>query len=208
MAYNAFTLDRVRRSFSLSLNEQKDLFGSVTPVAVSPLLRATLDDNVPLAIDVDTEKVRSELILAPVLLEVRRLTGRRIGFFSGIEFNVAEEEGLNGVCDFLLSRSSLQLVLSAPAVTIVEAKNDNIKARLGQCAAEMVAARIFNERQGEGLTTIHGAITTGTAWRFLKLEGETLFIDRPEYFLEPVGKILSILLHCVGLDPATAEAAA
>lgn len=208
MSYKNFNLDRLRRAFGLSLNVEQDMFGSLREIAVNPALRLTLDENVPLARDVDTEKVRSELILAPVLLEVRRLAGRQIGFFSGIEFNVAEEKGLTGYCDFILSRSPLQLVMSAPAVTIVEAKNDNIKEGLGQCGAEMVAARIFNERDGEGLTTIHGAVTTGTNWRFLKLDGDVLYVDRPEYPLEPVGKILAILLHCVGHNPATADVAA
>jgi hypothetical protein len=208
MAYNAFDLDRVRRTFSLTLDEREDLFSSISEVAVSPSIRATLDDNVPLAIDVHTEKVRSELIVAPVLLEVWRLTGRRIGFFSGIEFNVAPEQDLNGFCDFILARSPLQLVLTAPVMIIVEAKNEDMKQGMGQCAAEMVAARLFNERSGEGPTTVYGAVTTGTNWRFLKLEGGTLFVDKAEYFLEPVGRILAILLRCVGGDPATAGAAA
>jgi hypothetical protein len=93
-------------------------------------------------------------------------------------------------------------------MTVVEAKNEDMKQGMGQCAAEMVAARLFNERRGEGPTIIHGAVTTGTAWRFLKLEGSTLFVDRPEYPLEPVGRIVAILLLCVGYDPATAGAAA
>jgi hypothetical protein len=208
MAYNAFNLDRVRRDFSLALDEREDLFGSLSEVAVSPLLRTTLDDIVPLAIDVHTEKARSELIVAPVLVEVWRLTGRRIGLFPGIEFNVAPDRGLSGYCDYILSRSPLQLVLTAPVMAIVEAKNEDIKLGMGQCAAAMVAARLFNEREGQGPTTIHGAVTTGTAWRFLKLEENTLLVDKPEYPLEPVGRILSILLRCVGYDPATAGAAA
>ncbi len=114
MSYKNFNLDRLRRAFGLSLNVEQDMFGSLREIAVNPALRLTLDENVPLARDVDTEKVRSELILAPVLLEVRRLAGRQIGFFSGIEFNVAEEKGLTGYCDFILSRSPLQLVMSAP----------------------------------------------------------------------------------------------
>jgi hypothetical protein len=208
MSYKNFNLDQVRRAFALSLNEHQDLFGRLPEIAVNPVLRTMLDENVPLAVDVHTEKVRSELIVAPILLEVRRLTGRRIGFFSGIEFEVAPEQGLSGYCDFILSRSPAQLVLTAPVVTIVEAKNDNIKVGLGQCAAVMVAARVFNEREGQGTTTIYGAVTTGTSWRFLKLEAVSLFVDRSEYTLEPVGKILSILLSCVGYDPATAGAAA
>jgi hypothetical protein len=180
----------------------------VREVAVSPTLRSTLDECVPLAIDIGNEKARSELIIAPILLEVWRLTGRRIGFFSGVEFEVARERGLTGYCDFILSRSRLQVILSAPVMTIVEAKHENIKAGLGQCAAAMVAARIFNEREGEGPTTIHGAVTSGTNWRFLKLESDHLLVDRPEFALEPVGRILAILLQCVGVDPAAAGAAA
>ena len=51
-------------------------------------------------------------------------------------------------------------------------------------------------------------MTTGTLWRFLKLDGSALIIDRTEYSVEPVGMILAILLHCIGGDPATAGAAA
>jgi hypothetical protein len=203
MSYNEFNLERLRGDFSLTMNDQKDLFGPVAAVAVSPALRSLLDETVPLAVDVHTEKARSELIVAPILLEVRRLSGRRIGLFPGIEFKVAPEKGLTGYCDYILSRSSLQLVLTAPVMAIVEAKNEDMKLGMGQCAAEMVAARLFNERKGQGPTTIHGAVTTGTNWRFLKLEEDTLFVDRSEYFLEPVGKILSILLHCAGYGLAT-----
>ena len=73
------------------------------------MLRSVLDEYVPLAIVDRTEKARSELIIAPILVEVRRLTGRRISLFSGIEFNVGAEAGLIGYCDFILSRSPLQL---------------------------------------------------------------------------------------------------
>ena len=208
MSYINFNLDRACRTFSLVLKEEDDLFGHVPEVPISAQLRSILAENVPLAIDVNTEKMRSEFILAPILAELRRLSGGRVSLFSGIEFNVSEAEGLNGVCDFILSRSPLQLILRAPVVTIVEAKKEDIKAGLGQCAAEMVAARTFNEREGEGPTTIYGAVTTGTIWRFLKLENNDLRVDRREYFLEPVGKILGILLHCVGGDPAAAGAAA
>ena len=72
----------------------------------------------------------------------------------------------------------------------------------------MVAARIFNQRAGDGPSIIHGAVTTGSIWRFLKLDGPTIFIDRPEYYLDRMERILGILMHCVGGDPATAGAAA
>ena len=80
---------------------------------------------------------------------------------------------------------------------LVEAKNDNIKAGLGQCIAEMIAARIYNEREGKGPTTIYGVVTTGSIWKFLKLDGSTVTIDQPEYYLEQLDTILAILVQIV-----------
>ncbi|MGD1704145.1 hypothetical protein [Dapis sp. BLCC M229] len=56
---------------------------------------------------------------------------------------------------------------------------DNLKSGLAQCIAEMVAAQIFNQRQGNNISKIYGAITTGTVWQFLELEGETVVLDLP-----------------------------
>ena len=39
-----------------------------------------------------------------------------------------------------------------------------------------------------------GCVTSGSIWRFLKLEGSTLFIDQPEYYLRDAPKILGILV--------------
>lgn len=208
MSYSDFTLDSVCRAFTLDLNEQEDLFAGLAGAPVSSLLRATLDEYVPLATSIHTEKARSEFIVAPVLAEVRRLMKHRVSLFSGVEFSVDPAQGLHGTCDFILAASPTQLFLRAPVLMIVEAKNDNIKSGLGQCVAEMVAARAFNEREKDGPRTIHGAVTTGSLWRFLKLEGGTAYIDRLEYFLDPVGTVLAILLRCVGGDPSAAGAAA
>ena len=208
MSYSEFTLETACQSFQLGLDLDTDLFGTVPPAPVSPLLRSIFEDYVPLATSIHTEKARSEFIVAPILAEVRRLTDKRISLFSGVTFEIDKAQGLDGVCDFILAASSNQLVLSRPVVTIVEAKNDNIKSGLGQCIAEMVAARLFNQRQQEGPAIIHGAVTTGSVWKFLKLDGATVFIDRLEYYLDQLDKVLGILLHCVGEAPATAGAAA
>ena len=57
----------------------------------------------------------------------------------------------------------------------------------------MIGARIFNEREDTNIKTIYGVVTVGSVWKFLKLEGQTVFIDRTEYYLPQVGKILGIL---------------
>lgn len=198
MSYSDFTLEGACRAFILELKEDQDLFADLPGSEVGPRLRALLDEYVPLATAIHTEKARSEFIVAPILAEVRRLMGHRISLFSGVDFTVAPDQGLNGTCDFILAASPVQLFLRAPVLTVVEAKNDNIKSGLGQCVAEMVAARIFNEREREGPSVIHGAVTTGSLWRFLKLEGGTVFVDQPEYYLDRLEKVLAILLRCVG----------
>src|SRR5947209_11638218 len=169
MAYNDFTLEALKRQFGLRTAEGSDLFGRVPPATVSDLLRETLRENVPLALDISTEKARSELIVAPVLMETRRQLGHRISLFSGVEFNVDVEQGLRGVCDFLLSLSPEQLAIEAPVVTIVEAKNENVKQGIVQCVAEMLAAQRFNEDRGNAIASIFGAVTTCSNWTFLRL---------------------------------------
>lgn len=58
----------------------------------------------------------------------------------------------------------------------METKKENIPAGLGQCVAEMLAARIFNERAGNENLIIYGTVTTGSIWQFLKLEGQSIGI--------------------------------
>src|SRR5436190_6808488 len=133
MAYNDFTLETLKERFGIRTDEGSSLFALVPAVPISTLLRDTLAENVPLALDISTDKARSELIIAPVLMEVRRQLEGRISLFSGVEFNVDQEQGLRGVCDFLLSLSPEQLAIEAPVVTIVEAKNENVKQGIIQC---------------------------------------------------------------------------
>jgi hypothetical protein len=194
MAYSDFTtLSNLTKQFSLILREETDLFAMVLEQPASEFLTTTLQDNVPLALAIDTEKARSEMIVAPILIELKKQFKGQISLFSGIAFNVDIEQGLNGICDFLISQSAEQFFVVAPVITIVEAKNDNIKSGLGQCIAEMVAAQLFNEREGNSIATVYGAVTTGSHWKFLKLIDKTVFVDLNEYYLKEIKKILGIL---------------
>ena len=44
----------------------------------------------------NTEKARSELIIAPILMEAIRLARPPVSLFSGAAFDVDKEQGLNG----------------------------------------------------------------------------------------------------------------
>ncbi len=109
-----------------------------------------------------------------------------------------KERGLNGFCDFLISQSPIQQFVSVPIVAIAEAKNDNPQNGFGQCVAAMVAAQIFNEREGAVQDVIYGVATTGIAWRFLKLEGSHLTLDQGDYYIAELEKILGILMFIAG----------
>ena len=195
MAYSNFTLAKVKAEFQLKLNEKLNLFEHTSKVKPTEFLATALGEFIPLATAIDTEKARSEFIIAQILSEVRRQVNYRISLFSGSEFNVDSAKGLTGYCDFILSCSEEQLEITAPITIIVEAKKENLIGGLGQCIAGMVAAQIFNERANNSIPKIYGTVTSGTAWRFLTLEANTVCIDSMEYYINDVEKILGILLE-------------
>lgn len=172
MAYSEFTLGQVREKFGLIIEEPDNLFAEVAGIEPSQILQTFLKENLTLATAINTKKARSELIITPILLEVRRHFNFQVGFFSGTEFNVDNQLGLNGYCDYILTASPEIYEICTPVVTLVEAKNENIKAGVGKCIAEMIAAQLFNQRQGKNITSIYGAINTGTDWKFLQLTGQ------------------------------------
>jgi hypothetical protein len=198
MAYSDFSLADIKRKFFLIIDEDAELYSSIQEIAVSAWLTDTLQETLPLALAINTEKVRSELIIAPILVELRKQTGRSISFFSGVDFTVDSSQGLNGVCDYIVSLSPEQLFISVPVLIIFEAKNENIKGGFAQCISAMIAAQLFNEREGTLIPTIHGVVTTGTNWRFLQLEGQNVRIDQREYYIDNVERILGILLAITG----------
>ncbi|MBD2441695.1 hypothetical protein H6G25_00365 [Dolichospermum sp. FACHB-1091] len=197
MAYSDFSLTKFKKTFNITIKEEADLFATVEPIEISEKLTNTLEETTELALAINTEKARSEMIITPILLEVRRKANYQISLFSGTDFNVDIERGLNGYCDFVISRSREQLTINAPVIIIVEAKNENIKGGLGECAAAMLAAQLFNEQEGNEIKTIYGAVTTGDIWKFLKLEGTDIFIDLNNYYIQELNKILAIL--CQGV---------
>jgi hypothetical protein len=197
MAYTDFTLDMLIEQFGLQIQEDSAFLAEFAPLPISSLLRQELAENVSLARDISTEKARSEFIIAPVLVEVRRQCQRRISIFSGVEFTVDVAQGLRGVCDFLISLSPLQLTIQAPVVSVVEAKNENMKAGIAQCTAEMLAAQKFNTLRGRALPAVYGAVTTGILWRFLRLQDTTVAVASTEHTIEQVEQIVGILVGMV-----------
>jgi hypothetical protein len=196
MTFRDFTFPNVAHDLGLTVGEA-DLFGSVTPLEVSAEFLGRFRRSVELGVGLHTEKARSEFIIAPLLLELKLRFWDRFGLFSGVELDVDTSRGLSGVCDFVLTRSPRLLTLTAPVLAIVEAKNDNIPGGLGQCIASTVAAREYNAMEKRPPAPVFGAVTTGSAWRFLRLDGADLTLDVHEYQIAEPGRILGILASIV-----------
>src|SRR3954468_14186347 len=160
MSFQQFTFPQVQHDLGLTLRDA-DLFSAAPPLPVREEFAAFLRDGVALAVANSTEKAKSEFIIAPVLLELRRALGARFFLFSGVEWEADASRGLNGYCDFILTRGESQYVLSAPFVAVVEAKNDLIRTGLGQCIAAMVGAQVCNQQAGRALPRVHGVVSTG-----------------------------------------------
>lgn len=197
MSYEEFNLEQISSDFDLEIEENVELFADIQEVKLDEFFLRYLHNNIPLAVAISTEKAKSEMILAPILIELRRMLNNQISLFSGVKFNVDSSRGLNSFCDFLISRSRQQSFIKSPGVAIVEAKNDNIKSGYAQCMAEMIAAKIFNERGGKEFESIFGVVTNGNQWKFLKLNEDRIYIDLNNYYIISPEKIMGILISMV-----------
>ena len=199
MPYSSFTIDEVESKFDLNL-QTGHFLPTIEPISPSSMLEEFLKITLPLARESGSEKARSEFIVAPILIEVRSLMNNSISLFSGEDFTVDLELGLNGICDFLISRSPTQFKINAPVVALVEAKKGVLKDGWGQCLAEMVAAQKFNHSHQQSIDLIYGVITSGTRWQFIEMRDSNVTIDPEEYSLPPVEPLLGILKWMVEGD--------
>jgi hypothetical protein len=202
MAYNQFTLQRVVADFGLKVNSVRDLFPAARPVPVPAAARHLLLRNTSLATTVNTEAARAQFLIGPLLAEVWAAADDRLALFVGTRFDVDEEAGLVGVCDYILGRPPQLHFVTAPVVMIVEAKNEDVPGGLGQCAAAMVAALRFNAARPPATDAIAGAVTDGERWRFLRLTGDRLDIELGDRLIADPDRLFGILLHVAGVPAA------
>jgi len=199
MAYSDFTLEMAVTMLGVTTRPTA-LFPNLASVAIPGWLQDTLSRRTPLALI--SEKSRSEFIVVPILLASRELAHERVAIYSGQRLDVDPGKGLVGECDFILALSPPVLPLRAPIVTIVEAKKNDVEAGLGQCIAQMVAARLFNQAAGQAAISLFGCVTTGEIWQFLKLREAVVLIDEERYYLDDIGSILAVIQSIVAEDVA------
>lgn len=190
MAYSKFSITDLRRKFGIN-DTKKQLFGTIEPIKASKWLQHSL--KLQQKLPINSEKAKSEFIIAPILTDIWEQSGERFSIHSGINLDADSEQGLNGECDFILSADAEKsYFLKSPIFTIVEAKRDDFLGGVPQCAAQMLGATYFNNLDGKELNIIYGCVTDGTEWLFLKLENKTLFIDDKTYFTKDLEILLGV----------------
>lgn len=194
-SYSDFTLEHLQEMFGIQ-NRQVALNLSVESFKIPQWLTEVL--AIALKLPRGTEKIKSEVFVTPILMALFEANPNQFQYFSGYTFDVDTKQALRGRCDFLLSKS-LSTFIDAPVFGIFEAKDDSIEHWYGQCGAEMYAAQLFNEQKGKPLAFVHGAVTNGLTWQFLKLQNADLQIDTQYYTLQDLPTLLGTLQGILAL---------
>lgn len=207
MAFGDFKYPDLLQQFGLTWQTVPNLFAGVPSVEPAPAFRETMVIVSQLASIVNTEKARSEWMIAPLLGDFWSRYRGQLSLFSGADFQADPGAKLNGYCDFLIGRAPQQPQIIAPVMVIFEAKKENINDGLGECIAGMLGAQRFNQRTNAPVDAVFGCVTSGTAWKFLRLAGNVVTYDLIEYELAQADRILGILTHVVGPPPPAQTAA-
>lgn len=87
--------------------------------------------------------------------------------------------------------------INYPIIQIVEAKKNDVEIGVPQCAAQLVGAKIYNEKKGTPLKRIYGCVTTGREWLFMVLEDNYIKINTKSYYINEVQNVLGIFQYII-----------
>ena len=195
MAYRDFKMKDLGAKFGIQEIGIK-LFDATKIKKIAPSDKLLSDLAEAEYITLSTEKAVSERLVSPVLVEIAKLNVD-LQIFSG-EIIVADKvNGLNGELDFIFARKPWTRKPKNPLLCVTESKLGLINSGVDQATAQMLGLRIFNHNNGYTEDIIHGAVTDGTSWRFLKLEGTNLFLDLHVYSTENLPLLLGVLQEVV-----------
>lgn len=195
--YSSFTFPELKRRFGLNhLNTHLFEGQTIAPTEATQMLLNELAEGRQMPIY--SEKAKSEFLIGPIVKEMKR-RNPHLSIFSGYSFNVDKKNKLTGPPDFLISNKPGKIDIEAPVFCIMESKNKTPDEGYAQCAAEMYAARLFNQQANEEQNVIYGAVTNAFEWIFMKLEDNTISIDNERYFINELPRLLGVLQHIIDL---------
>ena len=66
-----------------------------------------------------------------------------------------------------------------------------------QCSAQLIGAKIFNEKENYDSPLLFGCSTTGVDWRFIRYENNTILWDQITYALRNLPELLGVLQYII-----------
>jgi len=204
MAYSKFTIKKLENLFDIKRYDKNFINSN----KIKPSNRLKLDLEDAFELKPRSEKAKSELIISPILLEIRRNNNKKFFIYSGENLDIDPKNDLNGECDFILSKKKDSLKIQTPIFAIAEAKRDSISSGdIAQVIAQMIGAYILNKQDGNNYDIIFGAVTTGYIWQFLKLEVQEneekstylITIEEKNYYINQLEEILGALQEIIDI---------
>ena len=195
MAYRNFKITDLKEKFGIQ-EIGSQLFDPAKIRRIEPSAKLLNDLADAELITLSTEKAVSERLVAPVLAEIAKHNDF-LQIFSGEIIDADKKLGLNGEIDFVFSRLPWTRKPQNPLLCVTESKLGLINSGVDQAAAQMLGIRTFNKIRNFTDMIVHGAVTDGTSWRFLKLLDNDLLIDRHVYSTVDLPLLLGVLQEIV-----------
>lgn len=173
MAYGTFkNLDEVANKFDITITNSD--FMEELNLTIDNFYFTVTQKNLKDKKNFISENAICEAIIFPILNIVS--DSLQLPLWSHPKFDVAPEEGLSGIPDFLIAPvSKTGLNFTNPIVCVAEAKKENFDEEV---LCEMIASQRFNNNT---IKPIYGIATSGEFWKFGKLIGKQLIIDSRAY---------------------------
>ncbi len=182
-----YEIDEILSEFGVSFSAQKlSLPRSEVPSSIVNPLKEDLNSDLRLVL-LSSETARREILVAPVLTRVARLSGSQLR----IEYLLTVNEQLKGKLDYLLRGERSLLV--------IEAKNDDLTRGFTQLAVELIALSRVETTQ----KILYGAVTIGNAWvfGFFDVDQQRITQDTSLYPIpEDLQDVMEILMGMLTAD--------
>jgi co-chaperonin GroES (HSP10) len=196
MAYRDFKLQELQDKFGVQ-QQAKVLFPNLKLIPPSDWLIQTIQKK-RRGLRITTEKAVSEAIISAVLIEIQERNYQKTTLFSGENLLADKHLGLNGEVDFMFVKQPEASEIVVPVISITEAKlNLSIEKSKSQAIAQMLGAQYFNNKSENPITVIHGVVTNGTQWLFMRLDGKMITVDENEYLINDLASIIGVFQEII-----------
>ena len=68
MSYIDYAISEIKDKFNIVIEQRINIFPNIKKEKISDSLNGILEENIPLALAIHTEKARSEMIVTPILI--------------------------------------------------------------------------------------------------------------------------------------------